>query len=62
MAVPKKKQSKARGRKRRSHDALTLPKLSKCAKTGLPKLAHRVCEESGYYGKTKKVFDVEERL
>ena len=28
MAVPKKKQSKARGRKRRSHDALTLPIIS----------------------------------
>ncbi|MCF6228700.1 MAG: 50S ribosomal protein L32 [Planctomycetes bacterium] len=62
MAVPKQKQSKARGRKRRSHDALKLPVLSKCAKTGLPKLSHTVCEESGYYGKTKKVFDVEEKL
>ena len=62
MAVPKKKSSKARKRKRRSHDALTLPKISKCAKTGLPKLSHRVCEESGFYGKTKQVFEVEERL
>ncbi|MCA8919592.1 MAG: 50S ribosomal protein L32 [Planctomycetes bacterium] len=62
MAVPKKKSSKARKRKRRSHDALTLPKISKCAKTGLPKLSHRVCEESGFYGKNKQVFEVEERL
>jgi large subunit ribosomal protein L32 len=62
MAVPKKKHSKARRNKRRSHDALKLPKISKCAKTGLPKLSHRVCEESGYYGKHKQVFEVEERL
>ena len=62
MAVPKKKHSKARRNKRRSHDALKLPKISKCAKTGLPKLSHRVCEDSGYYGKDKQIFEVEERL
>lgn len=62
MGVPKQRQSKARRNKRRAHDALQMPQISKCAKTGLPKLSHRVCEESGYYGKTKKVFDVEERL
>lgn len=62
MPVPKKRQSRARRNKRRAHDALVLPNLSKCAKTGLPKLSHRVCEDSGYYGKTKKVFEVEERL
>lgn len=62
MATPKKRSSRARRNSRRAHDALKLPKLSKCAKTGLPKLSHRVCEESGYYGKDKKVFEVEERL
>lgn len=62
MATPKKRHSKARRNKRRSHDALTMPRISKCAKTGLPKLSHRVCEESGFYGKTKQVFEVEERL
>lgn len=62
MPVPKKRTSRAARNQRRSHDALTLPKLSKCAKTGLPKLSHRVCEDSGYYGKTKRVFEVEERL
>lgn len=62
MATPKKRSSRARRNSRRAHDALKLPKLSKCAKTGLPKLSHRVCEGSGYYGKDKKVFEVEERL
>jgi len=62
MAVPKKRSSRAARNQRRSHDALTIPKLSKCAKTGLPKLSHRVCEDSGFYGKSKRVFEVEERL
>jgi large subunit ribosomal protein L32 len=62
MPTPKKKSSKSRTHTRRAHDALKLPKISKCAKTGLPKLSHRVCEDSGYYGKTKRVFEVEERL
>ncbi|MBX3459110.1 MAG: 50S ribosomal protein L32 [Planctomycetes bacterium] len=62
MATPKKRSSRSRRNNRRAHDALKLPKISKCAKTGLPKLSHRVCEDSGYYGKDKKVFEVEERL
>ena len=62
MATPKKKTSKARRNSRRSHNAISLPKLSKCAKTGMPKLSHRVCEDSGFYGKDKQVFEVEERL
>jgi len=62
MATPKKRSSRARRGKRRSHDALKVPQISRCAKTGLPKLSHRVCEESGYYGMKKKIFTVEERL
>ncbi len=62
MATPKKKTSRARRNTRRAHDAISLPKISKCAKTGLPKLSHRVCEDSGYYGKHMQVFQVEERL
>jgi len=62
MATPKKRSSRSRRNKRRTHDALSIPKLSKCAKTGLPKLAHRVCEDSGYYGKSKLIFEVDERL
>jgi large subunit ribosomal protein L32 len=62
MATPKKRASRARRNKRRAHDGLKLPKISVCPKTGLPKLSHRVCEESGYYGKDKQVFEVDERL
>jgi large subunit ribosomal protein L32 len=62
MATPKKRSSRARRNKRRAHDALKVPRISRCARTGLPKLSHRVCEDSGYYGKTKRVFEVDERL
>jgi large subunit ribosomal protein L32 len=49
MAVPKRKSSKARGRKRRTHDSLTSPGLSVCPSCGEPKLAHRVCPHCGTY-------------
>ncbi|MGD9124211.1 MAG: 50S ribosomal protein L32 [Desulfarculaceae bacterium] len=49
MAVPKRKQSKARGRKRRSHDAITLPNPSACPQCGEAKMPHRVCPACGYY-------------
>jgi large subunit ribosomal protein L32 len=62
MATPKKRTSRARRDKRRSHNAITLPQIGTCPKSGRPKLSHRVCEESGYYGKDKQVFDVDERL
>ena len=34
MAVPKRKTSKARKRKRRTHDSLAQPNLDKCPKCG----------------------------
>ncbi len=62
MATPKKRKSKSRVNTRRSHHALKLPNLGVDPKTGAPKLPHTVCEDSGYYGKTKRVFVVEEKL
>lgn len=62
MATPKKKTSKARKRQRRSHHGLDVPNIGTCQKTGLPKLAHRICEDSGYYSSKKQVFEVGERL
>ncbi len=49
MAVPKRKQSKARGRKRRSHDAISLPNVSACPQCGEPKVPHRACPSCGFY-------------
>lgn len=49
MAVPKKKTSKARRDKRRSHDALRVPAVSVCSKCGEATRPHHVCENCGTY-------------
>ncbi len=49
MAVPKRKTSKTRRDKRRTHDALTPPAVSTCSKCGEPKRPHHVCEKCGTY-------------
>ncbi len=59
MAVPKKKTSKSKRDKRRSHDALKIPAKSTCSNCGEVKLPHNVCEACGYYN-GKKIIEVEE--
>jgi len=49
MAVPKRKTSKSRRDKRRSHDALRAPATSTCPQCGAPKAPHRVCASCGTY-------------
>lgn len=55
MAVPKRKTSKARKRKRRTHYRATVPALVPCARCGSPKRSHRVCPECGYYRGEQRV-------
>ncbi len=52
MAVPKRKSSKARRDKRRTHYKLNLPGMSTCPKCGEVKLPHRVCKACGTYKDT----------
>ncbi len=49
MALPKRKTSKARRDKRRTHKKIEAPNLSECPQCGEAKLPHRVCPECGYY-------------
>jgi large subunit ribosomal protein L32 len=49
MANPKRKISRARGRKRRSHQALSVPQLVPCRNCHTPKQPHRVCHNCGWY-------------
>jgi len=49
VALPKKRQSRARGAKRRSHDALQMPARSECPQCHRLKQPHRVCSHCGYY-------------
>lgn len=49
MAVPKKKVSKQRKRKRRTHYKAATVRMRECPQCGDPKLPHRVCPSCGYY-------------
>ena len=50
MAVPKKKKSRSRRDKRRSHDALVAPGgIHTCPSCGERKLYHHVCPSCGQY-------------
>ncbi len=49
MANPKRRHSKSRTAKRRTHDALTPVTVSECPQCHEPKLPHRVCSHCGYY-------------
>jgi large subunit ribosomal protein L32 len=59
MAVPKKKVSKQRKRKRRTHHKAEVPTLVSCPKCGDPKLPHRVCPSCGTYN-GQQVVEVEQ--
>ncbi|MFH0810232.1 MAG: 50S ribosomal protein L32 [Pseudomonadota bacterium] len=59
MALPKRKISKARRDKRRSHLRLVLPGLSTCPQCNEMKLPHRACPNCGVY-KGRKAIETEE--
>ncbi len=53
MAVPFRRTSKTRKRKRRTHFKLTLPGVTKCTECGEVIKMHRACPSCGTYkGKT----------
>jgi large subunit ribosomal protein L32 len=49
MPNPKRRHSKSRTAKRRTHDALTAPQSSECPQCHEPKLSHRACSHCGFY-------------
>lgn len=49
MPNPKRKHSKTRSRKRRTHYKATEPALMACPNCGEQKLQHRVCPSCGFY-------------
>ena len=59
MALPKRKKSKSRRDKRRTHQKTDAPNLSTCPECGEAKLPHHACPSCGYY-KGRKVADTEE--
>ncbi|MBU0489297.1 MAG: 50S ribosomal protein L32 [Bacteroidetes bacterium] len=49
MAHPKRKISKTRRDKRRTHDKAIVPTTAVCSNCGATTLYHRVCGECGFY-------------
>ncbi len=49
MAVPKKKMSRSRTRRRKSHWKVARPALATCSRCGSAHAPHRVCNECGTY-------------
>jgi len=49
MALPKRRQSKSRRDKRRTHWKLSVPNIVDCPNCNQPKLPHRACPNCGYY-------------
>jgi large subunit ribosomal protein L32 len=59
MAVPKRRQSKSRRDKRRTHYKAEMPSWTTCPNCNEPARPHHVCEKCGYY-KNRKVLEVSE--
>ena len=59
MANPKRRHSKARRDRRRTHDALPRPATSVCPNCGEAKLPHRACSQCGHY-RDREVIEIDE--
>lgn len=49
MPLPKRRHSKSRGRKRRTHWKIAKANLISCPQCKRPRMPHRVCLVCGYY-------------
>lgn len=59
MANPKRRHSKSRRDKRRSHWKLNSPIIGECPRCHQPKLPHRVCPQCGYYQDRQVIAGIE---
>ena len=57
MPNPKRRHSRARRDKRRTHDSLSVRSASICSHCGVSTLPHRICKECGHY-KGREVLEV----
>ncbi len=49
MPLPKRRHSRSRGRKRRTHWTLSMPNVIECPHCHQPRLSHHICPHCGYY-------------
>ncbi len=57
MPHPKRRHSKTRRDKRRTHHKAEMPTFTMCGNCGQPHLLHRVCTSCGHY-RGKQVYEV----
>ncbi len=60
MALPKRKHSKSRRDKSRTHWKLVLPNMPTCPQCGKAAIPHRVCTSCGYY-RSRQVLVIREK-
>jgi len=60
MALPKRKHSKSRRDKSRTHWKFKVPSLTRCAQCAQPVRPHHVCPHCGYY-RGRQVITVAEK-
>jgi large subunit ribosomal protein L32 len=60
MGNPKRRHSKTRGAKRRTHYKMETPNASACPQCGSPRVPHRVCANCGTYKGREVVRQAEE--
>ena len=60
VAVPKNKKSKSKRDMRRAHDKLKIASIVECPRCHSKKIAHRVCENCGYYD-NKEIIKIESK-
>jgi len=58
MPLPKRRHSKTRGRKRRTHYKMSVPTRSICPQCREVKLPHQICAKCGFY-KGREILSVE---
>lgn len=60
MGLPKRRHSRTRRDKRRTHYKITLSNFSICPQCHEQKLPHRICPHCGYY-KGREIIEIEEK-
>jgi len=60
MAHPKRKHSRSRSRKRRTHQGLSSPSLGECKQCRRPKPNHMICPFCGYYA-DREVIEIKQK-
>ncbi len=60
MGLPKRRHSKSRRNKRRTHHVVQVPPIIECPQCGAPTLPHNACSKCGYYKGRKVDYTVKE--